>query len=393
LIADVMAAFLAGLLSCASACVLPLLPAFIGWLGGVSSGMEVRPRLAVMARAGLFVAGFGTAFTALGAGAALIGSAAAGYRVLLIRASGLVLIALGISLLIGLPLVMREWRLVIAHRLPRTPVAAYVVGVAFAVGWTPCVGPLLAAVLVLAAGTATVVRGAALLATYSAGLGLPFLACAALVGPVTALLGRLRGAYPALNATAAVVLIAIGALTLSNRETALNSLVPDLGGAVQSLQPATPVAAPPATSSSLLGRPVPAATLTDLNGHRLSLGGLRGRPLLVNFWATWCVPCRQELPVFAASARSHQAQGLAVVPVNYQEGPQAVKGFWAELGINLTPYLDPDGATAREFGVGLQSTGLPMTVLVDRGGIVRSVLPGEVGADLLEANLVRTLLP
>jgi cytochrome c-type biogenesis protein len=390
LIPDLIAAFLAGLLSAASACVLPLLPAFVGWLGGVSSSMEPGPRLAVVGRAGLFVAGFGTAFTILGTAAALVGSAAGAYRALMVTASGAVLVLVGVGLLAGLPLLMREWRLDVAHRLPRTPAAAYVVGVAFAAGWTPCVGPLLAAVLVLAAGTATAARGAALLAAYSAGLGLPFLGCAALVGPVTAMLGRIRGAYPALNAIGAVVLIAIGALTLTNHGTVLNGLVPDLGGTVPALKLSAPAAPAPAVSS-LVGRAVPAATVADLSGHRLSLRGLHGRPVAVNFWATWCVPCREELPLFAAAARSHQAQGLAVVPIDYQEGPEAVKRFWAELALNLTPYLDQDGSAARAFGVGLQVTGLPMTVLVDRQGIVRSLLPGQVDADLLEAGLARTL--
>jgi cytochrome c-type biogenesis protein len=392
-IADLGIAFLAGLLSCASACVLPLLPAFVGYLSGIAAPTRAevrRHRLTVLGGAGLFVAGFATVFMALGAGAALLGSGLAAYRPALVTASGVVLVALGAALLAGVPWLAREWRFQVAGRLPRTPLASYVVGLAFAAGWTPCVGPILAAILVLAGGAATAARGAALLAAYSAGLGLPFLATAAFVGPVTSLLARVRGAYPALNVAAAVLLMAMGALTITNRLTVLNGFFPDLTLAAQ---PARLSESPPGQPAvgRLVGRPAPAVAVVELSGRRLDLGGLRGRPVVVNFWATWCVPCRQELPLFAASARAHGQQGLAVIPVDYEESPDTVSRFWRELGVDLTPYLDPDGAAARAFGAGLQESGLPVTVLADRRGIVRSVLPGQVDPDTFAARLDQVL--
>jgi cytochrome c-type biogenesis protein len=387
MIADLGIAFVAGLLSCASACVLPLLPAYLAYVGGL--GQAGGGRLAVLGGAGLFVAGFGTTFVALGAGAALVGASLAGYRSALVTASGAVLVVLGVALLVSVPLLAREWRFHVAHRLPRSPLASYVVGVAFAAGWTPCVGPVLAAILVLAAGTTSAGRGAALLAAYSAGLGLPFLATAAFVTPMTKLLGRVRGAYPALNAAAAVLLVGMGALTLTGRLTAVNGLFPDLAA---SALPARLSAT--ATTSAVAGRPAPAVTVTDVAGHRLSLRQLRGRPVVVNFWATWCVPCRQELPLFAAAAQAHQAQGLAVVPIDYEESPGAVTAFWRSLGIDdLTPYIDPSGAAARAFGVGLQVTGLPATIMVDRRGAAISMIPGQVDPTLFAARLGAILPP
>jgi cytochrome c-type biogenesis protein len=237
MIGDLGVAFVAGLLSCASACVLPLVPAYVAYLAGLASPDAGGPgtRRAALGAAGLFVAGFGTTFTALGAAAGVVGGGLTAYRPALVIASGAALVVLGIALLGSLPWLgrvpwlARERRLHVAHRLPRTPLAAYVVGVAFAAGWTPCVGPVLAAILLLAADASTAARGAGLLAAYSAGLGLPFLAAAAFVGPAAALLARLRGARPALGAAAAVLFIAMGGLTLSNRLTVVNGLFPDLG--------------------------------------------------------------------------------------------------------------------------------------------------------------------
>jgi cytochrome c-type biogenesis protein len=386
MVADLGIAFVAGLLSCASACVLPLLPAYLAYVGGL--GQAEGGRLAVLGGAGLFVAGFGTAFVALGAGAALIGASLAGYRSALVTASGVVLVVLGVVLLVSVPLLAREWRFHVAHRLPRSPLASYVVGVAFAAGWTPCVGPVLAAILVLAADTSSAGRGAALLAAYSAGLGLPFLATAAFVAPMTKLLGRVRGAYPALNAAAALLLVGMGALTLTGRLTAVNGLFPGLAVSALPARLSATAASQPAA-----GRAAPAVTVTDVAGHRLSLRQLRGRPVVVNFWATWCVPCRQELPLFAAAAQAHQAQGLAVVPIDYEESPAAVTEFWRGLGLDLTPYLDPNGSAARAFGVGLQVTGLPATILVDRQGAMASMIPGQVDPTLFATRLGAILPP
>jgi len=385
--ADLGIAFVAGLLSCASACVLPLLPAYLAYVGGLGQ-VGGTSRLPVLGGAGLFVAGFATAFVALGAGAALVGAGLAAYRPAVVTASGVVLVVLGAALLASMPWLAREWRFHVAHRLPRSPLASYVVGLAFAAGWTPCVGPVLAAILVLAANTTSVARGAALLAAYSAGLGLPFLASAAFVAPMTKLLGRVRGAYPAMNAAAALLLIGMGGLTLTNRLTAVNAFFPDL--AVSAL-PAR-LGATAATQAGA-GLPAPAFTVTDLVGHRLSLHQLRGHPVVVNFWATWCIPCRQELPLFAAAAQAHRSQGLAVVPIDYEESAGAVKQFWRGLGLDLTPYLDPNGKAARAFGVGLQETGLPATILVDREGAARYVLPGQVDPGLFAARLGAILPP
>jgi cytochrome c-type biogenesis protein len=386
---DLGVAFLAGLLSCASACVLPLVPIFVAYLGGVSvSGGRVGPRrrLGVVGNAGLFVAGFGTAFTLLGAAAGLLGGGLElSYRPTLVTASGALLVLLGVALLVGGPWLRWERRLQVAHRLPRTPAASYAVGLAFAVGWTPCVGPILAAILVEAAQQSTAARGALLLAAYSAGLGLPFLATAAFIAPVSGLLARLRGGHAVVTTLAAALLIALGVLTLTNRLTAVNGLFPTIGPAPAGQLSAAAPAGRGATT--LVGRPAPAATVTSVDGTRLALRQVRGAPVVVTFFATWCLPCRDELPLFAAAARDHRDQRLVVVAVDYEESAGAVRGFWRDLGLDLTPYLDPDGSVAHRFGVGLQETGLPFTVLVDRSGTVRSILPGQLGAAQLDSQL------
>ena len=283
MILDLALAFVAGLLSFASTCVLPLVPAYIAYMGAAAAGTEATlgQQLKVLGKAALFVAGFATAFVALGASFGLIGADLKAYRPLLLEIAGAALVLIGIALLtIGrIPGLMGEKRFDIAHRLPRAPWAAYVIGLAFAVGWTPCVGPILAAILLRAGSTGTAAQGALLLASYSAGLGLPFLVAAGLSGILTRLLTRVRGAYAVLNAVAAIFLIGMGVLIFSNRLTVFNDFFPVVAVTTpfdshfESNNP-TPASHGPVQ----VGKPAPDFILTDVEGHRLSLSQLKGKP-------------------------------------------------------------------------------------------------------------------
>src|SRR5256712_6967654 len=232
MILDLGLAFLAGLLSCASTCVLPLARAYVTYMGAAAAGTEttVGQQLKVLGKAALFVAGFATAFVALGASFGLIGADLKAYRPLLLEISGAALVVIGIALLtLGrIPGLMGEKRFDIAHRLPRAPWASYVVGLAFAVGGTPCVGPILAAILLRAGSTGTAAQGALPLAGYSARLWLSFLLAAGPFGVPDRPLARVRGPYAVLNPVAAGFPVGMGLLIFPNRTTAFKDFFPVL---------------------------------------------------------------------------------------------------------------------------------------------------------------------
>src|ERR1700716_2223942 len=322
MILDLALAFVAGLLSFASTCVLPLVPAYVAYMGAAAGGTEntLGQQLKVLGKAALFVAGFATAFVALGASFGLIGADLKAYRPLLLEIAGAALVLIGIALLtIGrIPGLMGEKRFDIAHRLPRTPWAASVIGLAFAIGWTPCVGPILAAILLRAGSTGTAAQGAILLASYSLGLGIPFLVAAGLSGMLSRLLARVRGAYAVLNAVAAIFLIGMGVLIFSNRLTVFNDFFPvvvvttPFDSHFESNNP-TPAAHGPVQ----VGKPAPDFTLKDADGHAVALSSLNGRPVLINFWATWCLPCRDELPLIRDEDEAQRGEGRTVVPSGF----------------------------------------------------------------------------
>ncbi len=188
----------AGALSFLSPCVLPLVPPYLVYLAGASlerlAGAEPQPAVlrATVAAALLFVLGFSTVFVALGAGASAIGALLRAYSDVLAIVAGIAIMVMGLHFL-GLTrigLLMRERRPAMAR--PVGLWGAYAMGLAFAFGWTPCIGPILAAILAVAASEATVAKGAGLLAVYSLGLGIPFVIAAFAIEPFAAFLVRFR---------------------------------------------------------------------------------------------------------------------------------------------------------------------------------------------------------
>ena len=195
---SIFAALFAGLLSFLSPCVLPLVPPYLVYLAGTSlerfadDEAEPRVRWETIGAACLFVAGFSTVFVALGASAASFGSLIRIYADKLAIVAGVVIIIMGLHFLglTRIALLYREKRATIPK--PVGLWGAYVMGLAFAFGWTPCIGPILAAILAVAASKDTVAKGAGLLAVYSAGLGIPFMIAAFAVEPFTAFLARFK---------------------------------------------------------------------------------------------------------------------------------------------------------------------------------------------------------
>ena len=122
------------------------------------------------------------------------------------------------------------------------------------------------------------------------------------------------------------------------------------------------------------GRGTPAVQLPGLDGAAWSLAAARGRPVLLNFWASWCEPCRAEMPSLQQLAERHRDQGLQVLAINYREGESAVRRFLGATGLGLPVLYDRDGAAAKAFGVRT----FPATVAIDRQGKVQFVVTGEV---------------
>ncbi len=137
-----------------------------------------------------------------------------------------------------------------------------------------------------------------------------------------------------------------------------------------------------------VNQPAPPFTLKDLQGRTVSLADYRGRPVLVNFWASWCGPCQQEFPQFVAARTAHAAQGLEVLGVIYKDSTDAALRFMKDHGAEWPGLVDPGGSVATAYGVNI---GIPVTFFIDRAGIVRAVSYGPPPQEALDADLARIL--
>ena len=208
-------ALVGGMISFTSPCCLPLLPGYVSYISGlpVSELGRAQARALTLRAALLFVAGFTLVFTVLGEAAGLLGSLVVRELPLVMDIAGAGMIVLGLAMagVLRIPWLYRERRFAL-HRLPTGPKAAFGVGMAFAAGWTPCIGPVLATILATAAATRTAAWGALLLALFSVGLGLPFIALALGLNRARGSLAWLRRHGRAIEVLGGLLLVGVGVL-------------------------------------------------------------------------------------------------------------------------------------------------------------------------------------
>jgi cytochrome c-type biogenesis protein len=226
---SVFTAFLAGLISFISPCVLPIVPGYLSFISGVNVAQlrgtgEAPPGLArrVGLTSAVFVLGFSTVFVALGAAATVVGALLQEHKRALGTVGGVVIIVLGLHTagLLKIDWLLREKRAEVRSR-PLGLLGAYVVGLAFAFGWTPCIGPILGAILLYASQQETVGQGVVLLGAYSAGLGIPFIVSGLAVNGFFAAFGRLRRHMRTVEYASGALLVAVGLLLVTDRLTLL----------------------------------------------------------------------------------------------------------------------------------------------------------------------------
>jgi cytochrome c biogenesis protein CcmG, thiol:disulfide interchange protein DsbE len=137
---------------------------------------------------------------------------------------------------------------------------------------------------------------------------------------------------------------------------------------------ATVLACSGSSAVAKTGDPAPAIAAPGLDGAPVDLAALRGRPVIVNFWASWCVPCRAELPLLASAERAHAADRLAIVGVLFKDDATAARAFGASVGVDWPSAVDPNGAIAASYRV----VAPPRSYFIDRSGVLRSMHIGEL---------------
>lgn len=222
-----LAAFAAGFLSFVSPCVLPLIPGYISFVSGVSleemrgdANVPAASRAQVFVTSLAFVVGFSIVFIALGASATAVGKFLFAKLPLLSKIAGVLLIVFGLHTMGAFRIAFLEQeKRVHAQRKPAGLLGALLVGIAFAFGWTPCIGPILGGILAIAGSRNTIGEGVLLLAVYSLGLGIPFLLTSLAINQFFSAAKRIRKHYHAIEVASGALLIAIGVLIITGQLT------------------------------------------------------------------------------------------------------------------------------------------------------------------------------
>ena len=396
---------LAGLLSFLSPCVLPLIPSYLCIVGGTSSpaeaaGSEWKPK--VIAGTVSFILGFSAVFIAL----SIVFSATFRFLGNAFRwinwIAGAAVIVLGLNIIFDfLAFLNYEKRFHFARR-QRGIIGAFVTGAAFGAGWTPCVGPALAGVLLLASQSGGIPRAALYLACYSAGLGLPFLLASVFFSAFMKASAKLKSRLPLIRKASGVLLVAMGVLIVTGQYQKLSAVTAgwqaNVSG-VDSPMPGAPLARIPAAGGregSAADRAIPADTIKALtaaglqaasegidpidfslpllDGTMQTLSDLTGSVVFLNFWATWCPPCRMEMPSMEELHQQLKDKDFIMLAVNGGETAAQVSGFMKENKFTFPVVLDTQNRVNRLYGV----TGIPTTFILDKRGIIISRMVGAI---------------
>lgn len=421
----VLTVFIQGLLSFFSPCVLPLIPLYVGYLAGgaarrLDDGTIEYPRAKVLANTVFFVAGVSFAFFLLGFGFTALGRFFAGNQRVFAMAAGVLMAGFGLYMLGAFGKIRAvETQRRLPFRLDRfamNPLVALALGFTFSFAWTPCVGPVLASVLLMASSSATAAAGYALVGVYTLGFVLPFLAVGLFTGAVLRAFRAHGGIVRATVKVGGALLIAMGVMTATGWMNGVTGYLSSFGAApaAQEQRAASGADAPDAGAAAGDGADAPAAdekrdpsaaaplaeaSFLDQDGVEHRLADYRGKAVFLNFFATWCGPCKNEIPDIEALHRTRGGDGgevavLGVANPRTDAHPAAndadiaeVERFIDEQGITYPVLMDTTGELFAAYGV----RAFPTTFMIDRDGSVYGYVSGMLTASMMDSIVDQTL--
>ena len=426
--------FLQGLLSFFSPCVLPLLPLYIGYLSGGTAVKGEDGRMhynqsKVLLHTVFFVTGVSFAFFLLGLGVSAVGGFFHSYQAMFARTGGILVMLFGLYQMgiFGISFVLGK-----EHRLPfrldrfaMSPVTALLMGFTFSFAWTPCVGPALTSVLLMAASAATKAQGFVLIGVYTMGFVLPFLFVGLFTTQLLELFKKYRGVVQYTVKIGGILMVLMGILMftgkmndvtgylsrisgtqVSQTESMEESTVPEKAEADNeggSTEPGTggsesTTAEEASGETAADARPVIPAVdfeLEDQYGNIHRLEDYRGKTIFLNFWATWCPPCKAEMPDIQKLYEKSSTEGedavivLGVAAPNMgQEGSEEeIAAFMEEKGYTYPVLMDTEGELFASYGI----MSFPTTFMIDRDGNVFGYVSGMLSADMMDSIVRQTL--
>lgn len=423
----VLTVFLQGLFSFFSPCVLPLIPLYMGYLSGGTGevgedGKVHYKRKKVLLHTICFVVGVSFAFLLLGLGASALGSFLQKNQILFARIGGILVIAFGLYQLgvFGPSRILGKERRLPFHLdvLAMSPLTALLMGFLFSFAWTPCVGPALTSVLLMAASAGTKWMGFALIGVYTLGFVLPFLAVGLFTTSLLELFKKHMNVVKYTVKVGGVLMILMGLLMFTgkmNVVTGYLSKVSTTGNATESTEETKKAASDneeekqeKEAQESASGeeekeekdskerKTVPSIdfTLKDQYGNTHTLSDYKGKTVFLNFWATWCGPCRNEMPEIQKLYEEYQAKedsdvvilGIAAPDLGGEASEEEIKAFLEENGYTYPVVMDTTGEIFTSYGI----SAFPTTFMIDKDSNVYGYVSGQLSEDVMRNIIEQT---
>lgn len=416
----ILTVFLQGLLSFFSPCVLPLVPLYVSYLAGGAQktgpdGAILYPRKTILINTLSFILGVSFTFFVLGLGFTALGRFFSDHRMAFARISGIIMILFGLYQFgaFGRARAIEQERR-LPFRLDRfamNPVMALLLGFTFSFAWTPCVGPTLGSVLLMASSSASAGWGFALIGVYTLGFVLPFLAVGLFTGGVLGFFKKHQKVVRYTVKAGAALLIFMGVMTLTGFMNGITSYLSALGtpptvsdtgsdapqtGAPQTHEPDPAADTPPAEAQTI---PAPDFTLTDQFGNTHTLSDYQGKTIFLNFWTTWCPPCQGEMPDIQALYEKYggNTEDLIVLgvanpktadaPYNQDVTREEVEQFLADRNLTFPVVMDETGEIFAAYGI----RAFPTTYMIDTEGNVFGGVASALTAQMMESIVRQTM--
>ena len=389
----ISAAFVAGLLSFFSPCILPLLPVYIGLLTTDAGNNELGAARRA-ANTVAFVLGISTTFFLLGLGAGAVGRTLNNPYISITCGLVIFLFGLHLSGFMTIPILVREKRMDLSKINASTVVGAFLLGLGFSFGWTPCIGPILGSILALAAQQGTAIAGAALTLVYSLGMCIPFLIITLASNALIDHIRKLHRFMPVIQRVGGVLIAIMGLWMMFMQVHELASYAPKANMSASQQQAETQAEVEAAntgeTDANASSNPEADAwrniTFEDINGEQHQIADFEGAPVYIEFWGSWCPNCMDNIEEFKETAARHNEAGdvqviSIAVPGRFGEMEKAEFIDWCnEQGYDFPILLDENAELIAFFNI----SGFPTSVFVDARGKVQLVLPGVIEPEELE---------
>ena len=397
--------FLQGALSFFSPCVLPLVPLYVSYLAGGAAvvgedGVRRYPRGKIFLNTLFFVAGISFAFFLLGLGLTALGAFFHDYQVWFARISGVIILLFGLYQLgLGKRAMLLEQERRLPFRLDKlamNPAVALVMGFTFSFAWTPCVGPTLSSVLLMASSAESSAAGFLLIGVYTLGFVLPFLAVGLFTGAVLDFFKAHQNVVRYTVKLGAVLLIVMGILTLTGATGTISADLAAVSGTTQE-EPAAEqedTTGAQEESGEIPVVPAPDFTLTDQYGETHTLSDYQGQTVFLNFWATWCGPCKMEMPDIQAlyeewdeNAGDLVVLGVAGPGIGREGSAEDITAFLEANGYTYPVVMDDTGTLFYQYGI----SAYPTTFMIDPEGNVFGYVQGAVSREIMDDIVEQTM--